>query len=226
MGIKTAWDLTKTDPWMLRKKFSVVIEKTARELAGTPCLELDEPDPPKQEICCSRMFGKRLTDIAPIKEAVATYMMRATEKLRAQHSLCKKIRVSIRTGMFNPEEAKYSNGALVELPYPTDDVRLMTKAALEAVDRVYRPGFKYSKAEVLLVNLCQKGEYTEDLFAISQPVATEKVMGVLDAINGRWGRGTMRLAGVPTDPDWGMRREMMSQNFTTRVDQLWTVYCR
>jgi DNA polymerase V len=94
------------------------------------------------------------------------------------------------------------------------------KAAVEAVDRIYRPGFKYSKAEVLLVNLCQKGEYTEGLFSISQPLATEKVMGVLDAINGRWGRGTMRLASVPTNPDWGMRREMMSQSFTTRVDQL------
>ena len=226
MGIKTAMDLAKADPWSLRKKFSVVIEKTARELSGTACLELDEPDPPKQEICCSRMFGKRLTEIAPIKDAVATYMMRATEKLRAQQSLCKKIRVSIRTGMFNPEEAKYANGVLVELPYPTDDNRLMTKAAVEAVDRVFRPGFKYSKAEVLLVNLCQKGEYTEDLFAISQPAAGERVMGVLDAINGRWGRGTLRLASVPTNPDWGMRREMMSQSFTTRVDQLWTVYCR
>ena len=97
MGIKTAMDLAKADPWTLRKKFSVVIEKTARELAGTPCLELDEPDPPKQEICCSRMFGKRLTELAPIKEAVATYMMRASEKLRAQKSYCKKVRVSIRT---------------------------------------------------------------------------------------------------------------------------------
>lgn len=109
---------------------------------------------------------------------------------------------------------------------PTDDVRLMTKAAVEAVDRVFRPGFKYSKAEVLLASLCQKGEYTEDLFSISQPAATEKVMCVLDAINSRWGRGTLRVASVPTDPEWGMRREMMSQSFTTRVDQLWTVYCR
>jgi DNA polymerase V len=226
MGIRTAWELSKTDPWMLRKKFSVVIAKTARELAGTPCLELDEPDPPKQEICCSRMFGKRLTDSAPIKEAVASYMQRATEKLRAQQSLCKKIRVSIRTGMFNPEEAKYANGVLVELPYPTDDVRLMTKAAVDAVDQVFRLGFKYSKAEVLLLSLCQKGEYTDDLFSTSQPVATEKVMSVLDSINERWGRGTLRLASVPTNPDWGMRREMMSQSFTTRVDQLWTVYCR
>ncbi len=81
------------------------------------------------------MFGTRLTQIEPIKKAVATYTQRAAEKLRAQNSLCKRIRVSIRTGMFNPEEAKYANGPLVELPYPTNDVRLMTKAATEAVTR-------------------------------------------------------------------------------------------
>ena len=226
MGIKTAWDLSQTDPWTLRKKFSVLVEKTARELAGTACMELDEPNPPKQEICCSRAFGKRLTAVAPIKEAVATYMARAAEKLRAQQSLCKKIRVSIRTGFFNPDEAKYANGVLLELPHPTDDTRLMTKAAVDAVDRIFRPGFRYSKAEVLLINLCQKGEYTEDLFAASQPEASERVMGVLDAINSRWGRGTLRLASVPTTPDWGMRREMMSQSYTTRLDQLWTVSCK
>ncbi|MEB0222256.1 Y-family DNA polymerase, partial [Pseudomonas sp. AB12(2023)] len=142
MGIKTAMDLAKADPWTLRKKFSVVIEKTSRELAGTSCLELDEPDPPKQEICCSRMFGRRLQELPAIKEAVATYMMRASEKLRAQHSLCKKIRVSIRTGMFNAEEAQYANGVVVDLPYPTDDVRVLTQAATVAVERVFRPGFK------------------------------------------------------------------------------------
>jgi len=226
MGIKTAMDLAKADPWTLRKKFSVVIEKTARELGGTPCLELDEPDPPKQEICCSRMFGKRLTELAPIKEAVATYMMRASEKLRVQKSLCKKIRVSIRTGMFNPEEAKYANGVLIDLPYPTDDVRLLTRAAVDSLDRVFRPGFKYSKAEVLLMDLCLPGEYTDDLFAISQPAAATKLMIALDEINSRWGRGTLRLAGVPARPDWGMRREMMSQSYTTKLGQLWQVACR
>jgi DNA polymerase V len=226
LGIKTAMDLARADAWSLRKHFSVVIEKTARELAGTPCLELDEPDPPKQEICCSRMFGKRLKELPPIKEAVATYMMRASEKLRAQKSLCKKIRVSIRTGMFNPEEAKYANGVVVDLPYPTDDVRLLTKAAVDALDRVYRPGFNYSKAEVMLLNLCQPGEYTDDLFAASQPEEVTRVMAVLDKINERWGRGTLRAASVPSHPDWAMRRELMSQSYTTRLDQLWTVACR
>ncbi len=226
MGIRSAMDLAKADPWILRKNFSVVIEKTARELAGTPCLDLDEPDPPKQEICCSRMFGTRLTELAPIKEAVATYMMRASEKLRTQNSLCKKVRVSIRTGMFNPEEAKYANGVVIDMPYPTDDVRLLTKAAVESLERVYRLGFKYSKAEVLLMNLCQPGEYTDDLFAASQPTESTKVMAVLDQINERWGRGTLRAASVPSNPAWSMRREMMSQSFTTRLDQLWMVNCK
>ncbi|NVZ90471.1 translesion error-prone DNA polymerase V subunit UmuC [Pseudomonas yamanorum] len=226
MGIKTAMDLAKADPTTLRQKFSVVIEKTARELSGTPCLELGEADPPKQEICCSRMFGTRLTQIEPIKEAVATYTQRAAEKLRAQNSLCKKIRVSIRTGMFNPEEAKYANGALVELPYPTNDVRLMTKAATEAVNRLFRPGFKYSKAEVLLMDLRQSGEFTDDLFAHSQRVMADKVMSVLDEINGRWGKGVLRVASVPVAPGWAMRRELMSQSYTTKVDQLWTVKAR
>jgi len=226
MGIKSAMDLAKADPWTLRKKFSIVIEKTSRELGGTPCLELDEPDPPKQEICCSRMFGKRLTELSPIKEAVATYMMRASEKLRAQNSLCKKVRVCIRTGMFNPEEAKYANGVVVEMPYPTDDVRLLTQAAVSVLDRIFRPGFKYSKAEVMLLNLCQQGEYTDDLFATSQPAEATRVMTVLDQINSRWGRGTLRSASVPANPEWGMRREMMSQSFTTRLDQLWSITCK
>lgn len=225
MGIKTAMDLAKADPWALRKKFSVIIEKTARELSGTSCLELDEPDPPKQEICCSRMFGKRLQDLPAIKEAVATYMMRAAEKLRAQHSLCRKVRVSVRTGMFNPTEAQYANGVLIDLPYPTDDVRVLTKAATDAVERIYRPGFKYSKAEVMLLSLCQPGEYTEDLFARSQPDEAAKVMSVLDAINHRWGRGTLRVASVPAAPEWSMRRSLLSQSYTTRLDQLWRVYC-
>lgn len=220
MKIITAWDLAQADPWMIRKNFSVIVEKTARELSGTSCLDLDEPDVPKQEICCGRGFGKRVADLASLKEAVATYMMRAAEKLRAQHSLCKRVRVCIRTGMFNPDEAKYAKGAMCELPYPTDDIRLLTKAAMSALDAAYRPGYAYSKAEVMLINLCQRGEYTDDLFAESQPVAVERLMDVFDAINGKWGRGTLHTGSVPMSPDWGMRRELMSQSYTTRLDQL------
>lgn len=223
IGIRKAMDLAKADPRMLRDKFSVLVEKTARELAGTPCLELDEAESPKQEICCSRMFGKRLTELLPIKQAVATYTARAAEKLRAQGSVCKRIRVSIRTGMFNPDEAKYAKGVLVELPYPTNDTLLLTRAATESVEDLYRAGFRYSKAEVLLMDLRQPGEFTDDLFSVTQPAACDRLMSVLDDINGKYGRGTMRTASVPRTPDWGMRREMMSRSYTTRLDQLWRV---
>lgn len=223
MGIQKAMDLAKADPRMLRDKFSVVVEKTARELAGVPCLELDEAAPPKQEICCSRMFGKRLSDLAPIKQAVATYAGRAAEKLRAQGSVCKRMRVSIRTGMFNPDELHHAQGALVELPYPTNDTLLLTRAATSAVERVFREGYRYSKAEVLLLDLRQPGEFTDDLFAITQPVASDKLMSVVDQINERYGRGTMRAGSVPRAPDWGMRRELMSRSYTTQIDQLWRV---
>lgn len=226
LGIRTAMDLAKADPRMLREKFSVVVEKTARELAGTPCLELDEADPPKQEICCSRMFGKRMTELTPIKQAAATYAARAAEKLRAQGSVCKRMRVSIRTGMFNPNEMHLAKGALVELTYPTNDTLLLTRAATEAVEKVYQDGYRYSKAKVLLMDLRQPGEFTDDLFAMTQPVACDRLMSVLDKINGKYGRGTMRTASVPRTPDWGMRREMMSRSYTTRIDQLWQVYCK
>lgn len=226
MGIRTAWDLAQADTWMLRKNFSVLIEKTVRELRGTPCLEMEEVAPAKQEICCSRMFGKRLRELPPIRAAVATYAARACEKLRAQRSVCKQIRVSIRTGMFNPEEAKYAKGVMCELPYPTDDTRLITKAALAGLERVYRDGFAYSKAEVLLLGLCQRNECTGDLFAPMQPTDSSQVMDVLDQINSKWGRGTIRPGRVQLVPDWGMRREMMSQSYTTRLDQLWRVSAR
>ena len=223
MHITTAWQLAQADTALIRQQFSVVVEKTARELRGTACLGLDDTLATKQEICCSRMFGQRLKELAPIREAVATYAATACEKLRKQGSLCKRVRVSIRTGMFNPQEAKYAKGILCELPYPTDDTRLITKAATAGLQQVFREGFAYSKAQILLLDLRQRGEFTDDLFATTQPAAAEQVMAVLDQINSKWGRGTLRPAGVPVAPEWAMRREMMSPGYTTRFSELWSV---
>ena len=102
--------------------------------------------------------------------------------------------------------AKYAKGVIVTPPYPTDDVRLLTKAAVEALPHVFQPGFKYSKAEVLLMDLRQPGEFSDDLFALNQSAEATRVMAVLDQINARWGRGTLRAASVPSKSDWGMRR--------------------
>ena len=107
--------------------------------------------------------------------------------------------------MFNPDEPKFARGMICELPYPTDDTRLIMRAADRGLELVYREGFAFSKAEVLLMDLRQRGEYTDDLFVEVQSGASERVMGVMDKINARWGGGTIRPGRVPTAPDWGMR---------------------
>ncbi|KPB19156.1 Ultraviolet light resistance protein B [Pseudomonas syringae pv. syringae] len=99
----------------------------------------------------------------------------------------------------------------------------MTRAANEAVNRLFRPEFKYSKAEVLLLDLRQPGEFTDDMFAASQLASAERMMGGLDEINTRCGRGALRTGSVPFNPEWAMRRELMSESYTIRLDQLWEV---
>jgi DNA polymerase V len=150
---------------------------------------------------------------------VATYAARACEKLRGQGSLCKKIRVSILTSMFNPDEPKFARGMICELPYPADDSRIITKAAMAGLVELFRDCFKFSKAEVLLVDLRQRGEFTDDMFAQVQPETSERVVGVMDKINAKWGRGT-RPGGVPATPAWSIRRELKRPSFTTRLDEL------
>src|SRR5690606_1820474 len=112
--------------------------------------------------------------------------------------------------MFNPKEAKFARGITCLLPYPIDHTRLTLNAASRGLDEILRTGYAYAKAEILLMDLRQRGEFSGDLFAKEQPESAERVMGVLDQINARWGRGTLRPARVPVAPGWGMRRELLS----------------
>ncbi len=128
--------------------------------------------------------------------------------------------------MFNPYELHFPKGALVELLYPTNDTLLLSKAATEAVERIYQAGYRYSKAQILLVDLRQPSEFADDLFPVTQPVACTRLMSTLDEINDRYGRGTVRTGSVPSIPYWGMRREMVSQSYTTPVDHFWAVYAK
>lgn len=222
MAITTAWDLAQADATTLRQRFSVIIERTSRELKGISCLGLEDAAPAKQEICTSRSFGKRLHDLPPILEAVTAYATRAAKKLRQQKSVCKQLRISLRTGLFNPDEAKYANGILYVLPYPTDDTRLIIEAAQACMAKLYRPGFSYAKAEVMLLELCQRNECTMDLFTPAQPERTEQLMTVLDQINTRWGRGTLHPARLKENAEWSMQRKFLSPAYTTNLTQLFT----
>lgn len=223
MGITTAWDLASADRATLRQRFNVIIEKTSRELSGISCLSLEDAAPAKQEICSSRSFGKRLKELAPIQEAIALFTTRAADKLRAQGSLCREIRVSLRTGMFNPSEAKYAKGASYQLPYPTNDTRVLSEAAQACIKALYQPGFAYAKAQVMLLDLCQPNQCTADMFQQAQSERAQQLMNVLDAINQRWGRDTLHTGRVVAAPEWAMRRELLSPAYTTRLSELWRV---
>lgn len=224
-GISTAWELSQADARAMGRKYSVVLERTIRELAGESCMDLEQTAPAKQSICSSKMFGKRVHTLRELQEALATYIHRAAEKLRMQRSLCGALRIGIQTS-FHGDGPKYANAATCIPAFPTDDVRQLTKSALQAAAEIYRPGFAYSKAEVLLMDLRKRGEYTQDLFSPSQPERSDALMATMDKINRRWGHDCLRTAAVPLTPDWGMRRALLSPSYMTSWDQLWTVQCR
>lgn len=218
-GVSTAWQLSQIDPKTIRQRYGVVLERTVRELRGEACIELQEAEPDKQNICTSRMFGKRIFLKSEMQEALASYMHRATQKLRKQRSLTSVFRVGIRTSPFG-DEPKYSNAITVTPPYPTDDVLLLTKLASRALDAIWREGFRYSKAEILLMDLRKRGEYTEDLFTPSQSTRSDELMKMLDKVNGKFGKNAVRSGRMPMDAAWEMRRELMSKSYTTSVHQL------
>lgn len=223
-GLNTALDLADADPKMIRREFSVVLERTVRELNGISCLELESMAPTKQQIVCSRSFGERITQKNELKEALAKYVARAAEKLRQEACLAQVLQVFIRTGVFNPNERHYSNSASVKLSAPCDDTRAFLAAMEPLFESIYRPGFRYAKAGVMLTDFYQPNTYQTDLFHPEEDRERSKnLMGVLDKIN-RQGRGHLFFAAQGITPQWSMKREFLSPAYTTNWNSLPKVY--
>lgn len=220
LNIATAWDLAQFDIGTLRKTFGVTMERTARELRGVSCIDFSKGPPPKDAICSSKMFGVRQTELPPIREALAAYVSRAAEKLRAQNSLCSTIQVGLQTQLAQLDGPRYANAVTLALPAPTDDTRDILALAQRGLGQIYRPGYPFSKCSILLMDLSQRGELTPDLFAPKPRPGSEQLMKVVDQINQKEGRGTVRIGRVPAKPAWAMRREMLSQRYTTRWDEV------
>lgn len=215
MGISTVRQLRNADPDMIRAKFSVVLERTVRELRGVSCLDLEEVAPDKQQIMCSRSFGQYVEDREQLEEVVASYVSRAAEKLRHQDSLAGTLMVFIRTNPFNPKEPQYHRSLTIPLPEPTADTRILISWALKVLRRMYRPGFAYQKAGVMLSDLRPRTMAQASLFADLEDDRGRQLMATLDAINGRWGRGTLRSAAGGMEKPWQMKRQRLSPRYTT-----------
>lgn len=220
LNITTAWDLAQFDIGTLRQTFGVTMERTARELGGISCIGFNEGPAPKEAICSSKMFGVRQTELAPICEALAAYVSRAAEKLRSQTSLCSTIQVGLQTQLADLRGPRYANAVTLALPAPTDDTREILALAQQGLTQIYRPGYPYSKCSILLMGLSRRGELTPDLFSPAPRRGAERLMAVVDQINQKEGRGTVRIGSVPAAPAWAMRREMLSQRYTTRWEEV------
>ena len=223
MGIQTVRQLRDADAETIRARFSVVLERTVCELRGESCLDLQEVVPDKQQIMSSRSFGTLVYERADLEEAVASYIAKAAEKLRAQDSLARGVQVYIRTNVFKPEVPQYQKGVTVPLPEATADTRVLTQWAIRILRRIYRPGFGYHKAGVMLLDLVPAAKRQLALFD-SQGGAGDarsgKLMAVLDDINQRYGRQSLRLAAEGVERSWQMRRGNLSPGYTTSWDGL------
>lgn len=216
LGINTVLDLKRADPEYIRGQFSVVMAKTVSELNGTVCIELEEISPPRKQILSSRSFGHTVRDFNSLAESITLYMSRAAEKLRKQNSFVGSVHVYIRTSPFKLDEPHYSNGMTIPMPSPTDDSRQLVKISLWALKRIYRPGFNYAKAGVMLSEIVPKAGIQNDLF--SQPVSNQKseaLMSAMDDINRKMGRESIKLASEGFKRPWKMRQENKSPNYTT-----------
>ncbi|WP_431022676.1 translesion error-prone DNA polymerase V subunit UmuC [Erwinia rhapontici] len=216
MGIENALQLAESSLWVIRKNFNVVLERTARELCGEPCLGVEEFAPTKQQIMCSRSFGHRITDYEEMHQAICAYAERAAQKLRQEKQFCRFISVFLRTSPHAEGEVFYGNQASGTLLIPSNDTRDILRVATEALDRIWIEGHRYMKAGVMLGDFFSRGEAQLNLFDEYQPKPnSEALMQVLDELN-QSGKGKVWFAGQGIEKSWAMKREMLSPAYTTR----------
>lgn len=227
MGICTALQLADSDLSFIKKHFSVVLERTVRELRGESCLGLEEFAPLKQEIVNSRSFGERITEYEDMRQAICTYASRAAEKMRGEHQFCRYISVFVKTSPFAAGEVYYGNSASSQLQVPTQDTRDIIGAATACLDRIWEDGHRYQKAGVMLGDFYSQGVAQLNLFDDNAPKEnSEALMKLLDGMNHRYGRGTLQFAGQGIEQPWQMKREMLSPAYTTRLSDIPVVNAR
>jgi DNA polymerase V len=226
LGIRTAKDLASADRAMLRERFGVVMERTSRELSGVSCIKMEEVTADRKQIVSSRSFGTLTMALNDLEEAVTQYTCRAAEKLRRQKSVCGTLQVFLQTNAFRTSDPQYHPTATVKLGAPSDDSIRLTGAALSGLRRIYKPGFRYIKAGVMLNDIRPAIVQQLSLFDVATTTpsahtsARSRLMGIMDRVNHAKGKGTLQLASAGIQNAWAMKRDNMTPGYTTRWDEL------
>ena len=225
MGIKTIFDLMQMSPQTMRLQFGVVMERLCYEIRGVSCLKLEEVAPPKQQIIASRSFGKLVTTLNELSESVATHTARAAEKLRDQHSVAGAMTVFIQTNPFMRYENQYAQSIVLPLADLTDNTLELTEVAMKGLRKIFKTGFRYKKAGVILNLLADKPIIQPSLFEdVQSKGKSAELMRAIDSINTRYGSNLVKSAATGTKKTWEMRSGNRSPHYTTQWNQLPIVY--
>ncbi|WP_094556790.1 Y-family DNA polymerase [Synechococcus sp. 1G10] len=225
-GVANALQLRELASGELRSKAGVVGLRLQQELRGHSCLPLVAVPPAKQETCVSRSFSEPIRELGPLREAIATYLSRAAEKLRRQHQRAGAITVFVRSSPFNGTRF-YANAATVSLPLASNDTAVLLAAALPLAERLFRPHKPLQKAGVLLQNLQPLEQLQHHLLVSLSPQQQrrrEELMATIDGLNRRYGRGTVQWAACGLQPAWAMKRQCLSRAATTRLSDIPVVH--
>lgn len=223
-GISTVLDLARLDAAMVRRRWSVMLERTVRELQGTPCIGFEDAPAPKQQIACTRSFGQPVTELHQLNEAVTEFASRASEKLRKQGSLAGEILVFIRTSPFR-NDPQYSRSMVVPFRRPTSDTAHIVAAALDGLKAIYQSGFKLAKAGVMLMELQSASVQLQAELDIDGDEERDrgKLMTTLDQLNRRYGKGSVHLASAGVEGikrAWSMKQERRTPGYTTCWEEM------
>lgn len=226
MGISTAAALRDAPADDILAAFGVTLARTQRELQGHPCMELEEIEPDRQQIMVSRSFADRVEDHEAIAQALATFAVRACEKLRARGLVTAGVWVFAHSDVFRPELRQHNASRTVSLPASTADTTVVLGIVRKLLRGLLRDGIGYKKAGVSLLDLARPQELQADLFGPTL-VGNDKLMEALDQINQKFGRGAAGLgaSGWQARPAWGMRQHMLSPNYTTSVCEIPPARC-
>jgi len=224
MGVKTAYDFTQTPRAWVRKNMTVIGERTWRELQGEPCIEMETMQPDKQSIMVSRSFGKMIKDYSAIAEAVSTYSSMVAAKLRTQKSCAKSLLVFVDTNPYREDLAQYSQHIIINMPVATNSTAEIIRYALQGLRSIYKRDYLYKKAGVMAMDLCSQNAVQANLFDTVNREADKRLMSVLDTVNNRYGRNTLKFAVMGDGKAWKIKQERLSPCYTTRMSDFPLAY--
>jgi DNA polymerase V len=224
-GIYSALQLVEGDERWIKRHLHVGVLRLVYELRGTRALDLDQVPAPPRAIGRARAFGRPVTELAELSDALAVSLSRICEKLRARGRAAQVLSLSLSTNRYRPDLPQYRNSCVVRLPAPTNATPELVEGARAALVRLYRPGFAYQRVSVLVTDLAPASPVQSSwLLDEARRARLDRLMRVVDEVNRKFGRDTLRFASVAEIHPWGSRAGYLSQRFTTRWREIVVVY--